>query len=220
MTIGERISTRRKELGLTAENLAEKLGISRATMYRYESGEIEKIPVTMLEPLAKALNTNPAYLMGDDWTEFNTKQTIADRLNQIMSERNLKQVDILELCQPYCKKFNVKLNKNDLSQYVSGKVVPKQDKLSILSMALDVNEVWLMGYNLPSGRKELQQIENKLSQESNPFDMIQRIYGSETVDAVNLFTQLDDTDKGKIIGRMETMLEDDKYQKGLDEKAI
>lgn len=220
MTIGERIRTRRKELGLTAENLAEKLGISRATMYRYESGEIEKIPVTMLEPLAKALNTNPAYLMGDDWTEFNTKQTIADRLNQIMSERNLKQVDILELCQPYCKKFNVKLNKNDLSQYVSGKVVPKQDKLSILSMALDVNEVWLMGYNLPSGRKELQQIENKLSQESNPFDMIQRIYGSDTVDAVNLFTQLDDTDKGKIIGRMETMLEDDKYQKGLDEKAI
>ena len=148
------------------------------------------------------------------------KQTTADRLNQIMSERNLKQVDILELCQPYCKKFNVKLNKNDLSQYVSGKVVPKQDKLSILSMALDVNEVWLMGYNLPSGRKELQQIENKLSQESNLFDMIQRIYGSETVEAVNLFSQLDDTDKGKIIGRMETMLEDDKYQKGLDEKAI
>ncbi len=148
------------------------------------------------------------------------KQTTADRLNQIMSERNLKQVDILELCQPYCKKFNVKLNKNDLSQYVSGKVVPKQDKLSILSMALDVNEVWLMGYNLPSGRKELQQIENKLSQESNLFDMIQRIYGSETVEAVNLFSQLDNTDKGKIIGRMETMLEDDKYQKGLDEKAI
>ena len=148
------------------------------------------------------------------------KQTTANRLNQIMNERNLKQKDILELCQPYCKKFNVKLNKNDLSQYVSGKVIPKQDKLSILAIALNVNEVWLMGYNLPSGRKELQRIENNLSQESNVLDVIQNIYGSETVEVVNLFTQLDDTDKGKIIGRMEIMLEDDKYQKGLDEKVI
>ena len=74
----------------------------------------------------------------------------ADRLKQIMNERGLKQVDILEACKPYCIKYNVKLNKNDLSQYVSGKVIPKQDKLSILAMALKVNEVWLMGYDVPS----------------------------------------------------------------------
>ena len=76
----------------------------------------------------------------------------ADRLKQIMNERGLKQVDILEACKPYCIKYNVKLNKNDLSQYVSGKVIPKQDKLSILAMALKVNEVWLMGYDVPMER--------------------------------------------------------------------
>lgn len=80
------------------------------------------------------------------------KVTTADRLNQIMAERGLKQVEILELCKPYCQKMGVKLNKNDLSQYVSGKVVPKQDKLSILALALNVNEVWLMGVQ-PSTRK-------------------------------------------------------------------
>lgn len=67
-----------------------------------------------------------------------------------MNERNLKQVDILSACQPYCQQYNVKLAKNDLSQYISGKVQPGQDKLTILGMALNVNEVWLMGYDVPA----------------------------------------------------------------------
>lgn len=73
----------------------------------------------------------------------------AQRLKQIMSERGLRQVDILEACQPYCEKYNTPLKKNDLSQYVSGKTEPRQDKLSILGMALKVNEAWLMGYDVP-----------------------------------------------------------------------
>lgn len=87
------------------------------------------------------------------------KQTTSDRLKQIMNERGLKQVDILEACKPYCEKYGVKLAKNDLSQYISGKVQPGQDKLTILGMALNVNEVWLMGYNVPSGKDELQSLE-------------------------------------------------------------
>ena len=60
---------------------------------------------------------------------------------------NLKQVDILRLAEPYCKKYGIKLNKNDLSQYVSGKVEPGQHKLFILALALNVNEAWLMGFD-------------------------------------------------------------------------
>nr|DAY75057.1 MAG TPA: bifunctional HTH-domain containing protein/aminotransferase [Caudoviricetes sp.] len=66
-----------------------------------------------------------------------------------MSERNLKQVDILRLAAPYCKKNNIKLNRNDLSQYVNGKVEPRKSKLYILGQALKVNEAWLMGYDVP-----------------------------------------------------------------------
>lgn len=65
-TIYERIKQRRKELGLSADDVASSLGVSRATIYRYESSEIEKLPITILEPLAKILRTSPAYLMG--WT--------------------------------------------------------------------------------------------------------------------------------------------------------
>lgn len=64
MTTGERMKQRRKEIGLSAERVAEILEISPATIYRYENGAIEKVPGDRLEPIAKALQTTPAYLMG------------------------------------------------------------------------------------------------------------------------------------------------------------
>lgn len=77
------------------------------------------------------------------------KYTTSYRLKQIMTERNLKQVDILNLAIPFCQKYCIKLNKNDLSQYVSGKVEPGQNKLYILGQALNVSEAWLMGFDVP-----------------------------------------------------------------------
>lgn len=58
---------RRKEIGFSAEKVAERLGVSPATIYRYEKGDIEKVPVDSLAELAKILQTTPAYLMG--WEE-------------------------------------------------------------------------------------------------------------------------------------------------------
>lgn len=82
--------------------------------------------------------------------ESNTSQ----RLKYIINETGIKQVEILEKCKPYCLKYGVRLAKNDLSQYVSGKVEPKQDKLSILGLALDVSEAWLAGYDVPMKRND------------------------------------------------------------------
>lgn len=70
------------------------------------------------------------------------------RLKTIMNERGLRQVDILAASKPFCDKYGIKLAKNDLSQYVNGKVEPGQEKLSILGMALNVSEAWLMGYDV------------------------------------------------------------------------
>jgi transcriptional regulator with XRE-family HTH domain len=71
------------------------------------------------------------------------------RLEQIMAERNLRQIDIINLCEPFAKKYNVRFGRSDLSQYLSGKYLPKQKKLTILAKALNVNEAWLMGYDVP-----------------------------------------------------------------------
>lgn len=66
MNIGENIKKRRLELGISVDELAEKISKNRATIYRYENSSIENLPTTVLEPLAKALYTTPAKLMG--WT--------------------------------------------------------------------------------------------------------------------------------------------------------
>jgi transcriptional regulator with XRE-family HTH domain len=82
MTTAERIKQRRKDLGLRAEDVAERIGVSRSTMFRYENGEIEKLPINHLVPIAKALHTSVDYLMG--WTE-DEKEPIPmdeDRLDQ------------------------------------------------------------------------------------------------------------------------------------------
>lgn len=80
------------------------------------------------------------------------KVTTAERLQEIMTERNLRQVDILTLAKPYCDKYGVKLGKNAISQYVSGKVEPGQYKLTVLGLALNVSEAWLMGFDVPRER--------------------------------------------------------------------
>ena len=70
MTTGQRMKHRRKEIGLSAERVAEILNVSPATIYRYENGDIEKVPGDRLGAIAAALNTSPAYLMGWDSPEL------------------------------------------------------------------------------------------------------------------------------------------------------
>lgn len=96
MNIGEKIKQRRLQLDINVNDIASQLGISRATFYRYESGEIEKLPVTIVEPLAEILRTTPAELMGwDELSGMGQKQiplvgTIACG-SPIMAEENIEE---------------------------------------------------------------------------------------------------------------------------------
>ena len=80
------------------------------------------------------------------------KTTTAERLKFLMGARQIRQVDILNAAKPFCEKYGTKLERNDLSQYVAGKVLPGQDKLTILGLALNVSEAWLMGFDVPMER--------------------------------------------------------------------
>ncbi len=64
MQVYERIKFLRKKYDLSAEDVAKAIGVSRATVYRYETKEVENMPITILEPLSKVLHCSPAYLMG------------------------------------------------------------------------------------------------------------------------------------------------------------
>ena len=65
MTTGERIREIRKKRGFTLEEVAEKLGVSVSTLSRYESSQITKIPVTVIEGLCSALGTTSQEIMGN-----------------------------------------------------------------------------------------------------------------------------------------------------------
>lgn len=91
MTKGERIKARREALGLSVGELASRLNKNRATIYRYENGDIEDMPITVLEPLAKALNTTPAYIMG--WEEEPMDfETLLNALNEARSRPDSPEI--------------------------------------------------------------------------------------------------------------------------------
>ena len=66
--------------------------------------------------------------------------TFQQRFNEALQIRDIKPVDIAK---------RTGISESTISQYRSGYAKPKQDKLAILSNALHVNPVWLMGLNVP-----------------------------------------------------------------------
>lgn len=90
-TIGERIKELRIKLNLSADDLAELIGKNRSTIYRYENSNIEKLPVPILEPLAKALQTTPGYIMGI--SENTSTDILTDKINNIVVKLNKENQD-------------------------------------------------------------------------------------------------------------------------------
>ena len=70
-------------------------------------------------------------------------ETFADRLKAAMNEQGLKQVDLVRLAQ----QKGIKLGKSHVSQYVSGKTIPRTDILHFLADALQVDPDWLSNNN-------------------------------------------------------------------------
>ena len=71
MSIGERIKAYRKEKHISVEMIASELGVSKATVYRYEDSSIEKIPVKVFSQLCDILGVTAAELMGNAPTPMN-----------------------------------------------------------------------------------------------------------------------------------------------------
>ncbi len=66
MQIGEKIKELRKEKNISVDRIAQELGVSKTTIYRYEDSSIEKIPVNTFDKLCNILGVTPSELMGND----------------------------------------------------------------------------------------------------------------------------------------------------------
>jgi len=68
MTIGQRIKNRRELLNIGQTELADKVHVSKQTLYKYENDIVTNIPSDKIQSIAAALDTTPSYLMG--WEDF------------------------------------------------------------------------------------------------------------------------------------------------------
>ena len=63
LSIGKQIRKRRKELKMSVDELAQKVGKDRSTIYRYENGDIGNMPLELLFPMVEALKMTPQELL-------------------------------------------------------------------------------------------------------------------------------------------------------------
>ena len=94
------------------------------------------------------------------------KDTFVSRMRKAMDLRNMKQTDIVE---------KTGLGKSAISQYYSGKYEPKQRGIYLIAKALDVNEAWLMGYDVPMERNYTRYPDTEIKSE-NTIDTIAAHY--------------------------------------------
>ncbi len=96
--IGRRIRERRNELKISADELGKRIGKDRSTIFRYEKGEIEKLPLEILDPIAAALDTTPEVLLG--WDEKYVAET--QKNNDIVTDiiiRMQRDPDFFDVAQ-------------------------------------------------------------------------------------------------------------------------
>lgn len=134
MTIGQRIKNRRLELNMSVDEVANKLGKNRATIYRYEKDDIKDLPITVLEPLARVLETTPADLTG--WgSDIDKKDIPLEIVINNMSEFSLSEKTHFK---NYLKLLKINRKKADL--YVD-QLLSLQDMENTLAAAHDRTDI-------------------------------------------------------------------------------
>lgn len=101
------------------------------------------------------------------------KEPCNKRIKRALELRNMKQADLVE---------KTGIGKSAISQYLSGKYVPKQTATHLIAKALNVSEAWLMGYDVPIERVE--EVKTVVTKEEKEF--------------LQLFNQLDSDDKDNL----------------------
>jgi len=104
MTIADRIRNRRLELGLSVDDLAARLNKNRATVYRYESNYIKTYQPDVMDALAKALETTPAYFYGyedinppDDQPKNDDVRLLIRGLNKLSPEQLEQATNMMKI---------------------------------------------------------------------------------------------------------------------------
>jgi transcriptional regulator with XRE-family HTH domain len=102
MGLRQNIHQKRKAQNMTLEELAQKVGTSKQTIQRYESGVIGNIPSDKIEKMANALDCTPADLMGwedekSEKNDFIENLDVSDEINNVLNKL-MQQPEGLMFC--------------------------------------------------------------------------------------------------------------------------
>lgn len=117
-------------------------------------------------------------------------KSTSERLKEAMAIREMKQSDLIE---------KTGINKGALSSYISGRYNPKQGNLFLLAKALNVNEAWLMGADVPMERG----CDSSKSSE--------RSFSSDQEKLLFFFNQLNAAGRAAALERIEEMTQNKKF---------
>ncbi|MBQ8616332.1 MAG: helix-turn-helix transcriptional regulator [Clostridia bacterium] len=100
MTTGQRIKDRRLELGMTAEQLGEKVGVTKSTIGRYETGSIEKIPYLTFFKILLALDTTAREIIPEEEIKLIAGSDKLDLVFSMMDNMESEMRDRLKQLTP------------------------------------------------------------------------------------------------------------------------
>lgn len=118
--------------------------------------------------------------------------TIADRIKEALEIRNMKQIDLVE---------KTKIGKSSISTYISGAYEPKQKNIYKIAKALNVDEAWLMGLDVPMEKVENIDLNSPLA------------LSKEEEKHIEDLRKLNTEGKDKVITYTKDLIEMPKYQK-------
>lgn len=81
MELGEKIKHLRKEARMTQEELGDLIGVTKASVQKYENGSIVNLKIETINKLSNIFNVTPAYLMG--WDKFDEELSVQDIQDEV-----------------------------------------------------------------------------------------------------------------------------------------
>jgi len=118
------------------------------------------------------------------------------RMKQALQMRNMKQVELAE---------KTGIDKGQISSYLSGKYKPKQENLTLMAVALNVSEYWLMGLDVPMEREGSEDVARERQKRFEAY--AQGVYNMREPETVlKLYEQLSEENRAKAKIYMERLL--------------
>lgn len=131
--LANKLRAKRLENNLSLQEVADKLGVSKVTVSRYETLDITNIPSDKIEGMAELYNTTPAYLMG--WEDKKEENTFNLKQRRLELKMTLKDVaDVVGVEESTIRKWELGIISN-----------MKRDKIELLAKALKVSPLDIMG---------------------------------------------------------------------------